>query len=582
MLNRYKTDPNLLTESEHSSFQKFKASETWARKWAKDHQVMSSKSPMSLIDDAHDRITQLQRIVDGYKNEHVYSMGTCSMFYRILPHRAYITSREGECPQRACKGVKSKDRLTLYICSNETGSDRLPLTCIGRYENPACFQVNAQRSLPYLSQKEALSDAGTFQQWWRSQFLPHVRSRYTNGEKILLLVDTTGPCKADLLRDPTGQVRVEGLPVPPRPNPISGGGQENMKELESEDKKDGFPECQPMGFGVTETIKRRYRYRLLKEVMDAFDERIPRRKVADNSNFAIPSRGLREGGVANICDAMRLLQGIWDDVVDTTITRAWQSSKLRVKSVAEQHLEQKRGTRAFSEKRQTTREKKALVKSLTSFLSKHESRDFKHDEGSTQLEEAIEKLKNCFLYTDGEVIEEKEILETLESWSTLEDYTPLIDLFRNEIKEEMNIAHLVGLKERVEKATPEADEPDDPELDQSQIEINNVKEDELDVDTAMELAGTIKATAVKLFEKGNILGDLAVTLDDASDSIFRTLRKQREEKALKKEMVEYRAARKQAAAPAPNKVALGNTMPSPAPLDDVDLGDLGELTGTNV
>jgi hypothetical protein len=42
------------------------------------------------------------------------------------------------------------------------------------------------------------------------------------------------------------------------------------------------------------------------------------------------------------------------------------------------------------------------------------------------------------------------------------------------------------------------------------------------------LASTIKSTACKLFRHGDILGELAVRLDDASDSVFRLLRKQKE------------------------------------------------------
>jgi transposase-like protein len=579
MLHQYKTNPEVLTDNEYNSFQKFKASETWARKWSKDHQVTSSKPKQNPIDAAHDRVAVLQRIVVGYQCEHVYTMTTSSLFYRILPHRTYVSVKEQEQATRACKGLKAKDRLTLYICSNETGSDKLPLTCIGKYENPACFQVNAQRTLPYLSQKQALSDAGTFQKWWRSIFLPHIRSRYTESEAILLLVDTDGPCKAELLKDPTGQVRVEALPLGPNPNPIA-GGQEKVQESGKEDQGSGvkiaFPPCQPMELGVTETIKRRYRYRLLQEVMDAFDERVPRRKIADNANFSIRSRGLREGSPANLCDAMRLLEGIWAEVANTTIIRSWESTKLRTKSALPPELEQKPGTRAKSEKRQNTREKKQLVKNLTHFLSKHESRNLADDDGANQLDEMVEKLKNCFLYTDGEVIEEKEMLESLENWVCLEDNSLLVNLFRDEIKEEMNIAYLVGLKEMKEASIPDAEEPEEPELEEWKIEKNNAKEEELDVDTAMELAGTIKATAVKLFGNGNILGHLAVKLDEASDSVFRLLRKQKEDAAQKKEMEITKSAKKKAALP---------PVPPAAPIhhgDGIYLGDLGDLGEASV
>jgi hypothetical protein len=79
-----------------------------------------------------------------------------------------------------------------------------------------------------------------------------------------------------------------------------------------------------------------------------------------------------------------------------------------------------------------------------------------------------------------------------------------------------------------EKAIPEAEEAEEPELEQLKIKTSNTKSVELDFDTAMELAATIKSTAVKLFGSGNILGELAVKLDDATDGVFCLLRKQKE------------------------------------------------------
>jgi hypothetical protein len=60
----------------------------------------------------------------------------------------------------------------------------------------------------------------------------------------------------------------------------------------------------------------------------------------------------------------------------------------------------------------------------------------------------------------------------------------------------------------------------------------------------MQLAGTIKATAVKLFENGKILGGLAVQLDEASDSIFRLLRKQKEAASQKEYLEKAKSDRK--------------------------------------
>ncbi|KAG7350490.1 DDE superfamily endonuclease [Nitzschia inconspicua] len=585
LLDRYKHDKSILSETEAKSIDKFKASETWARKWAKDHQVISAKSTANPMVVAQDRLVELQHIVAGYPSEHVYAMATTSLFYRILPHQTYVSTIDDKM-MRACKGLKSKDRLTVYICVNETGKDKLPIACIGKYDNPACIQVHAQQILPYLSQKQALSDAGTFQRWWRSTFLPHVRSRYQNGEKILLLVDADGPCKADLLKDPTGQVRVEALPVSPNagqknsddsPNSIQQVFGGVVKDETASSKREA-PQCQPMAFDIIETIKRRYRYRLLQEIMNAYSERIPRRKIANDADYPISSRGLREGSMVNLCDAMRLLDGIWSEVASTTIIRSWQRTKLRLKQMIPPEFETKRGSRIKSEKRQTTREKKQLVDDLQAFLTSHDKHGLVRDDGSNMMEEAIENLKACFFYSDETLISQQEIFDSLEEWIFLEESDPVVNLFREEIKEEMNILYLAGLEEMPETTIPEADEPEEPELEESKIKANSTKAEELDYEKAVELAGNIKATAVKLLRNGNILGDLAVKLDDATDSIFSLLRKQQAAAKEKQEMEEAQSTMKRTPkqkSPQEN-AADANSMPPPAPIQGPSVAQLDE------
>jgi len=486
------------------------------------------------IEMAQAKLMALQNIIDEYPPERVYTMAATSLFYRILPHRTYVSKLPDGQRVRACKGLKCKDRLTLYMCTNESGTDKIPITCIGKYEHPACFQVAAQKALPYLANKQALSDAGTFQRWWRTIFLPHIRGQLQENEKCLLLVENVGPCKADLLKDPTGQVQVEALPASQSSTmnfSPAAATPETLSAMQP-NQANVLPQCQALEYGIIETIKRRYRYRLLQEVMDAFDEREMRRKVADAANFPVGSRGLREGNLASLADTMRLMQSIWGEVAATTITKAWNRTKLRHKPKEESIVPG--GQRAKSEKRQTTREKKQLVKDLTDFLGKHEARDFTKDDGANQLEEMVEKLKNCFLYTDGEVIDTKEMMESLEEWVGLEDSQGMVSLYMEEIKNEMNIEYLTGLKEVTENCVPEAEEGEDAQIEPS-TEANKDGPSDLDADTAMALASTIKSTATKLFGHGDILGELAVRLDEAADSIFHLLRKQKEVTHAKKE-----------------------------------------------
>jgi transposase-like protein len=601
----------LLSETEKSSMEKFKSSETWARKWARDHEVISSKPERNPFDAAQNRMAELQQLVASFPPDNVYTMTSTGLFYRILPQRTFVTTLSGhnaamagdtnhQSPTitraRACKGLKSKDRLTLYLCANESGRDKLPIAVIGKYANPACFQVKAQRKLPYFHQKQALSDAGTFQRWWRSVFLPHVRERHpvvatvdnesgasftdamkddpmnatampvggvgkvtdsshpTNGNKILLLVEATGPCKAELLRDPTGQVHVEAF------SPSLGSF------LNISDGKDGISvagvsgdinpfspavnrlhQYHPFDFEIIETIKRRYRYRLLQEMLVSFAEREDRRAVANKANYNEASRGLREGSVLHVGDAMRLLTTTWDEVAATSIARSWQRTKMRGTNnnpnvAPKEQQETKTGQRAKSEKRQTTREKKKLMKDLTSFFSQNLDVTAHQFSFRQRLEGDVASLKQSLTNDTGTLIDSRNIDNLLEDWVKLESNSDFQNLIMEEIREEMNIDYLTGLKRPVESVIPEADEPEEPEMETRKSEKNQ-KEVKLDQEKALELAATIKKTAVKLFESGDVLGDLAVTLDEASDKIFSLLRKEKEANDTKESAIKEKSNR---------------------------------------
>jgi hypothetical protein len=501
-----------LGKTEQAAMEKFKASETWARKWARDHNVITTISnkidPIAAAAAAAStytsatRLKELQPIVAKYPAERVYTISCAGLFYKILPHRTYVSTVRNR-RVRATKGLKCKDFLTLYCCTNESGSHKLPITCINKYKQPQCFRSRSQRILPYIPQKKSWSDSGTLQNWWREVFLPHVRETYPDMEdRVLLLVEDSAALQSELLRDPTNQVRVEALP------PATSA--HTFQPLES----------------IVETTKRRYRYRLLHEVMEIFDERMERRLVATTSGVPMVARGLREGHAAHMYDAMRILRQVWDETLPSTIQKAFEKAKLRPKS---SDAATPVGRQKNEEKKLYNKEKKQLVKDLNAFLNKHEEEDVSNHQGANQLEDMVEKLKNCFLYTDGEVIETKEMIDSLDEWVGLEEEEEMTSMCIEELKDEMNIEFLVGLKQAVEGTVPEAEEGEEPEgVPEDAVIVAN---EELDVGTAIELASTIKSTASKLFQHGDILGDLAVRLDEASDGIFRLLRKQEENAA---------------------------------------------------
>lgn len=103
--------------------------------------------------------------------------------------------------------MKSKDRITGYVCTSATGV-RVPVCMTGRPKNSRCFRVE-KTPVPYLSQSNAWANTVTSKKWFFDVFLPFIRrntSRYT-----ALVMDNCGPHGAEL-NYPKGQVTITTLP----------------------------------------------------------------------------------------------------------------------------------------------------------------------------------------------------------------------------------------------------------------------------------------------------------------------------------------------------------------------------------
>lgn len=74
--------------------------------------------------------------------------------------------------------MRSKDRVTLTLCCNATGSHKLPITMMGKAANPLCFRgVDNECPLPYLSQRSAWTDSHVFKRWFFEVFVPGLRAQ---------------------------------------------------------------------------------------------------------------------------------------------------------------------------------------------------------------------------------------------------------------------------------------------------------------------------------------------------------------------------------------------------------------------
>jgi len=87
--------------------------------------------------DLINSLNQLRTTIASYHPDNVYNMDETGLLYRILPH--YTVLCPGEV--KDARGKKpAKDRVSLLVCTNASGTHKVPLLMVGRAKQPACLK----------------------------------------------------------------------------------------------------------------------------------------------------------------------------------------------------------------------------------------------------------------------------------------------------------------------------------------------------------------------------------------------------------------------------------------------------------
>lgn len=71
----------------------------------------------------------LRNTLGLYRKDAIYNMDETAFFYQLIPDRSLATQLwEGEKP--------SKHRMTVVVCTNSIGTDKIPLWFIGKHLHP--------------------------------------------------------------------------------------------------------------------------------------------------------------------------------------------------------------------------------------------------------------------------------------------------------------------------------------------------------------------------------------------------------------------------------------------------------------
>ncbi|XP_029162857.1 jerky protein homolog-like [Nylanderia fulva] len=212
----------------------------------------------------------------------IYNADETGLNWKMLPNK--IVSSKDEHQSSEIESVEN--RVTLMVCTNATGSHKLPVLIIGK-TNP--HYLKSIKSLPvvYMNQENAWMDGQLMSRWYREVFLPEIeRVHRSSNEKCLLLLDNASShLSTERLNSINERCRVIFLPP-------------SVSSL-----------VQPMNQGIIEKLKKMYKIKLLKVMLTS------------RSAKTIPN--LLE--LFDIYKCACLMSKAWGEVTKSDIKNGWRN-----------------------------------------------------------------------------------------------------------------------------------------------------------------------------------------------------------------------------------------------------------------
>jgi hypothetical protein len=137
LLTEYENNSTIISVDKATTLKTHLFSATWSFKWLKRNEFVSKRLHGEAADvdltAVADGIARLRKEISHYDSENVYNMDETGLNFHLLPRQTYVHKAEKNV--RGTKSMKSKDRVTLYIATNVTESQKVPLSMIGSSKN---------------------------------------------------------------------------------------------------------------------------------------------------------------------------------------------------------------------------------------------------------------------------------------------------------------------------------------------------------------------------------------------------------------------------------------------------------------
>jgi hypothetical protein len=253
----------------------------WLEKFKKRHNIQARirhGEAGSIPDGVEEEMRSLQTIAGEYKEEDIYNMDETGLLWRMLPSRGLLSQSQ--------PGLKKdKTRVSLALCVNATGTDRLPVWIIGQAKTPRALRDVSISSMGgrWRWNKKAWMNT-TIMCEWLQEFYTHIGSV----REVLLTMDNfSAHYSAIEISSPPPNIRICWLPA------------------------NSTSRFQPLDQGIIQNFKAYYKRQWLQFALESYESDInPQSRI-------------------NIRLAIRWILRSWNnEVTNTTIYNCFRKSTL--------------------------------------------------------------------------------------------------------------------------------------------------------------------------------------------------------------------------------------------------------------
>lgn len=251
----------------------FTCSASWISRFKKRHNICSGKVVGEAAAVSDDAVTdwlnnKWPNIKGNFSDNDIFNGDETGLFFKLSPDKTLKFKGE------KCVGGKlSKERITVFVCANLTGTEKRKLLVIGKSLKPRCFKNVKSLPVNYMANKKAWMTSEIFTTELRKWDLELCRQK----RKILLLVDNC-PAHPDIknLRN----IKLVFLPA----NTTS--------------------KLQPMDQGVIHSLKTHYRKLLVLKTISCIEN--------------------KENTQVTLLEAINFIHKAWQKILPQTITNCFR------------------------------------------------------------------------------------------------------------------------------------------------------------------------------------------------------------------------------------------------------------------